>query len=79
MSERISSDGLIELLHDSVGLCGHCGKRDCHGRKGNSILPETIKTTVLLGIINGMRDGSLEPQSAIAAYDLARKASRETK
>jgi hypothetical protein len=32
----------ICALHDTVGVCGHCGKRECPQRKSWSILPDSI-------------------------------------
>ena len=29
-------------LHAVVGICGHCGKRKCAGRKEHSVLPKIL-------------------------------------
>lgn len=33
---------ILTELHELVGLCGHCGKRNCAGRKSQSFLPGEI-------------------------------------
>lgn len=38
-------------LHNAFGKCGHCGKRDCEGRKNNSVLPNKLVTRIVLAIV----------------------------
>lgn len=39
-------------LHDKVGICGHCGKKTCHGKSSYSRLPRNIDTDILLEILD---------------------------
>jgi hypothetical protein len=32
----------LSALHEAVGICGHCGKRTCAGKKNYSVLPLRI-------------------------------------
>ena len=43
MLERIHDD-FLSALHETSGICGHCGKRFCAGRASNSGLPKTLNT-----------------------------------
>lgn len=44
-------EDLLNLLHEAVGFCGHCGKKTCAGRESNSILPGEIDLNVVLDAI----------------------------
>ncbi len=35
-------DSVWDALHDAVGICGHCGKKKCAGRKENSRIVRPI-------------------------------------
>ncbi len=41
----------LNYLHEQVGVCSHCGKKKCAGKKSGSRLPETINTTIVLEAI----------------------------
>jgi len=43
----------FKFLHDKIGICGHCNKRDCVGRQSHSILPHTISTEIVLEALKG--------------------------
>lgn len=47
----MKKEELIEKLHEEFGYCGHCGKRECLGRKSYSKLPITLNTDTVLKII----------------------------
>ena len=52
---RVVDNGkLIDILHEEFGVCGHCGKRDCAGRKDHSVLRGNVPIEKVLGIINGL-------------------------
>ncbi len=50
MLERTKEE-LFSELHNTVGLCRHCGKHLCAGRASNSYLPESISTEDVLQAI----------------------------
>lgn len=35
---------IFNELHSVAGICGHCGKRNCHDRSSNSYLPGVLNT-----------------------------------
>lgn len=39
MSEYEIKERILDRLHQRLGRCGHCGKRDCAGRSSHSVLP----------------------------------------
>ena len=43
---------IIDALQEQFGVCGHCGKRKCPGRKSWSRLPDKLLTEDLLDILN---------------------------
>ena len=46
-----TKDKILCELHELCGECGHCGKRECEGRKSHSVLPEMLKRNdVILAI-----------------------------
>lgn len=45
-------DAIITELHVLTGLCGHCGKRRCPGKKSSSFLPGSIKTDEVIHAID---------------------------
>jgi len=52
MSKRRPTFETIEAavysaLHERIGYCGHCGKRDCAGRVSYSQLPDSIPFSAL--------------------------------
>ena len=47
-------DDVIEELHRLEGRCGHCGKKDCGGKKSYSTLPGVLKTENVLDVLNRM-------------------------
>ncbi len=53
ISEEIKKERerIISALHASVGLCGHCGKKTCAGKKGGSFLPQKIYAGDVLNAI----------------------------
>lgn len=44
-------DVLVNALHDTHGICGHCGKKKCAGKQSNSTLPDTLPTRAVLSVI----------------------------
>lgn len=62
MKDNIKTDDVVQILlsvenqivdyiHEHSGICGHCGKRNCSGRKSNSILPTKLPTNIVLAAI----------------------------
>lgn len=49
-------DKVIDNLHKSSGYCGHCGKTECGGKRGNSKLPSTLSTQKVLDAINSVKE-----------------------
>ena len=45
------ADKFVAALHELAGICGHCNKRKCAGRKSNSRLPEKLNTDDVLEAI----------------------------
>jgi hypothetical protein len=37
--EYALKERIVNRLHGRVGRCGHCGKRHCAAKSGNSVLP----------------------------------------
>jgi hypothetical protein len=50
-SDRTPAERILDQLHERAGICGHCGLKKCLGKKSHSILPETLKTSVVLAAI----------------------------
>ena len=48
---------IVDKLHEEFGVCGHCGKRECAGRKDHSILKGNVPIEKVLEIINGTLEG----------------------
>lgn len=38
----MTSDDVYAALQEVAGICGHCGKKRCPGRKQHSQLPDAI-------------------------------------
>jgi hypothetical protein len=49
--EEVVLNNLMLILHERVGVCYHCGKRTCAGRKSQTRLPLTIRTDDLCAAI----------------------------
>lgn len=45
------AERILDYLHAKAGLCGHCGKKKCLGKRQHSTLPEILKTDVVLAAI----------------------------
>lgn len=45
-AERVFAEFWSEV-HNRAGVCGHCGKKKCHGKEDHSILPDSISFDVL--------------------------------
>lgn len=45
-------DEVWKQLHERVGLCGHCAKRSCPGRRKHSELPVKLSTDALKKAMN---------------------------
>lgn len=50
--KRALQTRLIDKLHATVGLCNHCRRRACPGRKKGTTLPDSIPTTAILNAID---------------------------
>jgi hypothetical protein len=48
MKARLTKETFLSALHEQAGICGHCGKRDCAGRKDYSRLPDKIALNDIL-------------------------------
>ena len=44
-------DLILFKLHGKAGICGHCGKQKCAGKLGNSQLPDTLSTQMVLDVL----------------------------
>ena len=51
-SAHQTKENILSELHELVGLCGHCGKRSCAGRKSSSFLPANIPYESVIEAIN---------------------------
>jgi hypothetical protein len=47
MSRLIDEDKFFESLYQQVGLCRHCGKRDCAGKQSGVYLPLQISLAAI--------------------------------
>jgi len=47
-----AKEQILNRLHESVGICGHCGKRECPHRRKHSVLPEAITLPEILKAID---------------------------
>lgn len=47
----IDPDKLLSVLHNKVGICGHCGKKQCASKASTSRLPNSIPVMTLLAAI----------------------------
>ena len=56
-------DEIIDALHEKFGICGHCGKKKCYGKAGNSRLPNTLSTDDVLEIVNRVCDNITIPNT----------------
>ena len=45
-------DRFLSELHYRVGICGHCGKRDCNGKIEWSVLPDSLDKVMVLQSID---------------------------
>lgn len=43
---------IVTRLHERVGICGHCGKKKCAGKNGNSWLPQKMNVEDVLWAID---------------------------
>lgn len=63
---RQTKEKILSELHELVGLCGHCGKRSCAGRKTSSFLPANIPYESVIEAINK----ALNEELTIDGFDL---------
>jgi hypothetical protein len=56
-------ENIIDILHERVGVCGHCGKRTCPSRKDWSILPANIPLNDAIAAIHGATEHETTKQS----------------
>jgi len=57
MGQEQIYDKIIDILHERFGVCGHCGKRLCEGRKENSTLPNKLPTSETLEVLRQAFEG----------------------
>jgi hypothetical protein len=43
----MTAEDVYAALHEVVGICGHCGKKKCPGRKQHSQLPGSVSMNQL--------------------------------
>ena len=56
MTNNEREEYILAELHAHCGVCGHCGKRGCVGRAGNSVLPMSLpRAAVLESIERGFK------------------------
>ena len=64
-------DAILSALHDSVGVCAHCGKRQCAGRKSGTNLPRSIDTDAVIEAIGvGLSKLQLTAGGAATEFDV---------
>lgn len=50
----------LDALHNSSGICGHCGKKKCAGKQSNSTLPNRLNTDYVLAALETIK-APIEP------------------
>lgn len=59
MTHQDFLDRFFHALHELVGICGHCGKKGCAGRKSHSVLPAKIdRESIIAATVNMKRKRS---------------------
>lgn len=50
-SNAVTAEQVLNALHEKLGVCGHCGKRNCASRKSWSKLPVKLDTDKVVSAI----------------------------